>query len=224
MRIVSALIFGLFATLAMAAPADPLRRGLEDWLTQELANAAGPARFLIGNIDPRINAAACTDIQFGLPAGYRLIGRTTVRAQCLNGANWVASIPVQISIKITYYTAARALSGNREIREGDITAQEGDLAQLPGSVILDPAQALGRILNTSLPAGAPLRQEMLRAPIVITQHQKVKVLYRDGGIEVANEGTALAAAAEGQPIRVKVGNGQTITGIARMGGIVEIGQ
>lgn len=44
---------------------------------------------------------------------------------------------------------------------------------------------------------------MLRNPVVIQQHQKVRVLFSENGVEVMNEGTALANAQEGQPVRVQ---------------------
>lgn len=227
-------LFLLFALLSCATtlPASGAERqsmatiqsGLRAWLDQSLARSPGPYSYKIGNIDSRLRLNACRDVEYSLPAGYRLIGKTMVRAQCMDGAHWSFSIPVQVSIMVTYYAAARPLPSGHEIREGDIVAQQGDLAALPGAVILEPTRALGRVLNSPIAAGNPLRQEMLRGQIVIRQHQKVRVLFRSGEFEVVNEGTALANALEGQPVRVKVGNGQTIQGIAREDGSVDVGR
>ncbi|MBS1154871.1 MAG: hypothetical protein H6R07_795 [Proteobacteria bacterium] len=200
-----------------------IQRMARNWLDQSLANSPGIASYQLGALDSGLRLDACRDMQVSLPPGYRLIGKTMLRIQCIDGASWSISQPVQVSINVTYIAAARPLAANHEITDGDINPQQGDLANLPGSVILDPAQALGRTLNSSVAAGNPLRQEMLRSPVVIQQHQKVRVLFRADGIEVMNEGTALANAQEGQPVRVKISNGQTIQGIARANGTVEVG-
>ena len=201
-----------------------VQRTVRNWLDQSLANSPGIASYEIGSLDSNLRLNACRDMQASQPPGYRLVGRTMVRVQCIDGASWSVSIPVQVSINVTYFVAARPLAANQEIRDGDIAPQQGDLASLPGSVILDPVQALGRVLNSSIAAGNPVRQEMLRQPTVIKQSQKVRVLYRENGIEVMNEGIALSNAQEGQPVRIKVSNGQTIQGIAQENGSVEVGQ
>ncbi len=201
-----------------------VRKSVQSWLDQALANSPGTPAYKIGEIDSRLRLDACQDMQMSLPMGYRLLGKTMVRVQCISGASWSFSIPVQISINVTYYAAARPLASGQEVREGDLTPQQGDLAALPGSVVLDPARAIGRTLNSPIAAGNPLRQEMLRSQIVIRQHQKVRIFFRSAGIEVMNEGTALGNAMEGQPVRVKVSNGQTVQGTARADGSVDTGQ
>lgn len=201
-----------------------LQSTVRDWLDQSLANSPSTASYQVGALDPNLHLPACRDMQVSLPSGYRLLGRTQVRVQCTAGATWSVSVPVQVSILVNYFVAARPLAANQEIGAGDLMAQEGDLANLPGSVVLDPGVAIGRILNSSVAAGNTVRQEMLRSPIVIRQNQKVRILFRSGGIEIFNEGTALNNAQEGQPVRVKVNNGQTIQGLARMNGDVEVSQ
>jgi len=224
-------ILAFFTLLAAAtAMANPHRQDLATiehavsaWLDQSLLNSPGKVSYQITPIDARLRLAPCQEYDIGLPPGYRLAGKTMVRVACVGGASWRINVPVHVSIKATYYIAARPLAAGKEIREGDLQAQEGDLASLPGSVVLDPANALGRVLNSAVAAGNPVRLEMLRAPIVIVQNQRVKVRFREGNIEIANEGVALSSAQEGQAVRVKVGNGQVITGTARGNGVVDVG-
>lgn len=195
-----------------------------DWLDQSLANSPGTASYQIGQIDSRIRLDACKNVQIALPSGYRLLGKTMLRVRCIDGARWAISVPVQVAIHLTYYVAARPLRANAEINAGDLAPQEGDLATVTGSVILDPNHAIGRILNSAVAAGNPIRQEMLRKPLVIKQRQKVKIIFRSGVIEVVNEGSALSNAMEGEPVRVQVSNGQTVSGIARADGSVDVAQ
>lgn len=221
------MLFLLFsALLAQAAPRQDLlvvEQAVSAWLDQSLAGSPGQTSFKLTPIDARLRLAPCNEYDIDLPAGYRLVGNTMVRVACVNGASWRINLPVQVSIRVTYFVAARPLAANKEIRDGDLLAREGDLAQLPGTVILDPATAIGRVLNSAVSAGSPVRQEMLRAPVVIVQNQRVRVRFHEGPIEIANEGIALSSAQEGQAVRVKVGNGQIVTGTARMNGVVDVG-
>ncbi|KAF0813267.1 Flagella basal body P-ring formation protein FlgA [Andreprevotia sp. IGB-42] len=211
---------------ATAAPAGQELKGIQravgDWLDAQLANSQGLSSYQIGQIDTRLKLDACNAFDIQLPNGYRLVGNTMVRVRCVDGAAWGVNVPVKVSIQSTYYVASRPLQAGKEIGPGDLVAQQGDLALLPGSVILDPTQAMGRTLNSAVASGGVVRAEMLRAAMVIQQNQRVKVLYRDGGLEVSNDGTALQAAAEGQVVRVRVGTSQIVQGIARSNGVVEI--
>jgi flagella basal body P-ring formation protein FlgA len=215
-------LFTLFATTSQAADIAAIERAAKGWLDISLANSTGIPGYQLGKLDSRIQLAPCKQYDVSLPSGYRLLGNTMLRIQCTEGASWGINLPVKVTLQVTYYVAARPLSGNQEVGSGDILAQQGDLGALPGSVILDPAQAIGRTLNSAVAAGKPLRQEMLRASMVIQQNQKVRLLYRDNGIEVANEGIAMNNAAEGQTVRVRVGTRQIVQGIATATGDVDV--
>ena len=199
-----------------------IQRAVGDWLEGQLANSQGAASYQIGQIDSRLRLAACNQMDIQLPKGYRLLGNTMIHVRCVDGAAWAINVPVKVSLQSTYYVAARPLASGKQIEPGDMVPQQGDLADLPGSVILDPAQAVGRTLNSAIASGGVLRSEMLRAAMVIRQNQRVKIIYHEGNIEVSNEGVALQSAAEGQPVQVRVGTKQIVQGIARNNGVVEI--
>lgn len=61
------------------------------------------------------------------------------------------------------------------------------------------------------------------APLVVQQGQTVKIMSRGSGFSVTSEGRAMNNAAEGQIAQARLANGQTVSGIARPGGIIEIG-
>ena len=60
------------------------------------------------------------------------------------------------------------------------------------------------------------------APLVIRQGQSVRVVSRGSSFAVTAEGRALNNAAEGQLAQVRMASGQTVSGIARADGSVEI--
>jgi flagellar basal body P-ring formation protein FlgA len=216
------ILCALFASAAHATDSAAIQQAAQQWLDQSLANSNGVPSYQLSKVDSRIQLATCKQYDIGLPSGYRLLGNTMLRVQCVDGANWSFNLPVKVSILVTYYVAARPLSGNQELGNGDLAAQQGDLGTLPGSVILDPSQAVGRVLNTAVASGKPLRSEMLRAAMVIQQNQKVRVIYRDDSIEVANEGIAMNNAAVGQSVRVRIGNKLIVQGLATATGSVDV--
>ncbi|MGL4996616.1 MAG: flagellar basal body P-ring formation chaperone FlgA [Deefgea sp.] len=197
---------------------------VNDWLNTALSNSPGAYSFEVRPIDSRLKLDGCKRREISLPQGNRLVGNTMLRVKCIDGANWGFNLPVKISIQVQYAVAARPLAANQELNASDIAMQQGDLATLPGSVILDPATAVGRALNSPVAAGQTLRHEQLRAAMAISQNQKVKIIFRQDGIEISNEGIAMNAAAEGQPVRVRLDKGKIITGTAQQGGIVDVGQ
>ncbi|MDP3440758.1 MAG: flagellar basal body P-ring formation chaperone FlgA, partial [Azonexus sp.] len=98
----------------------------------------------------------------------------------------------------------------------------GDISSLPTGVVVDPANAIGKTLRNSLGAGQPLRSDQLLAPLVIRQGQTVRVISSGPGFSVSSEGKAMNNAAEGEIAQIRMNTGQTVSGIARNDGSVEI--
>ncbi|MBB5190549.1 flagella basal body P-ring formation protein FlgA [Silvimonas terrae] len=197
-----------------------IQRTAGSWLDQQLSQYQGQSSYTFGKLDNRLRLDSCNAMDVKAAPGYRLAGNSMLRVTCVDGATWAINLPVKISVQATYYVAAKPLAAGHELAEGDLAPQQGDLGQLQGSVVLDPSIALGRTLTTAVAAGAAVRSEMLRAPIVIQQGQKVRVLIRVGEIEVSNDGFAMNNASEGQNVRVRVGTSTIVQGIARADGAV----
>jgi len=224
-------LYTICATLSLQAQAAPIpsthatiNQEVNEWLNTALSNSPGAYSFEVRPIDHRLKLDGCNQREISLPPGNRLVGNTMLRVKCVDGASWGFNLPVKISIQVQYAVAARPLAANQELNASDIAMQQGDLGALSGSVILDPASIIGRALNSPVAAGQTLRHEQLRAAMAISQNQKVKIVFRQDGIEISNEGIAMNAAAEGQPVRVRLDKGKIITGTAQQGGIVDVGQ
>jgi flagella basal body P-ring formation protein FlgA len=118
--------------------------------------------------------------------------------------------------------AAHPLTQGRAIEAGDLALQETDLGLLPAAVITDTGQAIGRVVTVSVAAGQPLRQDLLRAPLVIRQGQSVTLRAQGAGFRVSAAGKALTNAVEGQVAQVRTLTGNTVNGVARLGFIVDV--
>lgn len=220
-----AIILALLLSTAAAAFQDPLavRKAVEEYLRIQTKGLPGRVSFTLTGLDPNNNLAPCAPLDVGQTPGSRAWGRTSVRVRCLQEGGWSVFIPVHIKVVANYLVAARPLAQGQLIAEGDIGMQSGDLSDLPSGTLTDAGQALGHTASMSIPAGRPLRGDMVRQAMVVQQGQNVKVISRGQGFEVANEGKALNNAAEGQIAQVRLGNGQIVSGIARSGGQVEVG-
>jgi flagella basal body P-ring formation protein FlgA len=93
---------------------------------------------------------------------------------------------------------------------------------MPDGILTDADQIVGKVAATNLPAGQPIRPQMLRAPYVIVRGQTVNLVVQGRGFSIRSEGQALANAAEGQVIQVRNKSGRILSGLARANSIVEI--
>lgn len=206
---------------ARQEPAE-VKRVIEDFLRVQTRGLPGRADFTVGAIDPHNNLVPCPALEAFLPAGGRPWGRTNVGVRCQLEGGWSIYVPVQVRVMGEYFVTARPLARGQAIAAGDLARRQGDLAELPAGVVTEEAQAIGKTLNVSVQSGQILRSDILRAPLAVQQGQSVRVVSRGKGFQVATEGKALANAADGQVVQVRTASGQTVSGIARTGGTVEV--
>ena len=222
--IVRPFLFCLFAVSAHAQqdPA-PVTKTIDNWLKTQTRGLPGQVSWEIGALDPGNQLAPCTAFDISRPAGARPWGRTNVVVRCLGDTGWRVYVPVHIRVKANYLISARPIAQGRIVVAEDLAAELGDLSELPGNILTESGLAVGMTAASSIPAGRPLRADMLKAQTVVRQGQTVKVVSRGPGFAVANEGRALNNASEGQVVQVRLGSGQVVSGTASAGGTVEVG-
>jgi len=199
-----------------------LQRVVENYVRKESAGLPGKITFSVSAFDARLALPPCSAPEAFLPAGARLWGKSTVGVRCTAGAAWTVYASVQIEISADYVVTARPIAQGEAVKLQDLAVMSGDLSKLPAGIVVDPAHAVGKQLAMSIGAGQPVRQDMLRSPNVVIQGQGVRLVSEGPGFRVSTEGKALANAADGQSVQVRAPSGQTVSGIARTGGIVEV--
>ncbi|KUY48979.1 flagellar basal body P-ring formation chaperone FlgA [Burkholderia sp. RF2-non_BP3] len=214
------------ATLQPATPAgqqdpDAIRRTALAFLQQQIAGLPGKTTATVATAFPR-GLAACTTLEPFLPTGARLWGRTTVGVRCAGERPWTVYLQAKVAVQATYYVAARQIAPGEPLTAADLVARDGDLTVLPLAVITDPAQAVGATALARISAGLPLRQDMLKSAASVTAGQTVRVVAAGPGFTISAEGSALANAAPGQSVRVRMAAGQIVTAIVKDAGTVEI--
>lgn len=211
----------LFSAAAPAAENDLVLDTAERYVRQQTQGLPGKVQIKMGTLDVT-RLPPCTAHEGFSPSGTRLSGKTHVGVRCLGPAIWSVLVPVHIAITGNYVTTGRPLAAGQTIAASDLIVSTGDLSTMPTGILGDPKFAVGKTLRNSLGAGQPLRADQLVAPLVIRQGQTVRVTSAGPGFAVSSEGKAMNNAAEGQIAQIRMGSGQTVSGVAKADGSVEI--
>ena len=211
------------AWLPMQAHAQSsFQESLDDYLRIQTQGLPGKVTYSIGQLDPRTQLSPCQAFEPFLPHGSKLWGKSTVGIRCLGPSTWTIYIPVQVNVTGEYLVSARTMPAGYVIGPADIVVRNGDLGKLPANVLTDKSHAIGKTVKNGFAAGQPLRNDQLTAPWAVQQGQNVITRSSGPGFSVSSEGKALNNAIEGQLVQVRTNNGQTVSGIARTGGIVDV--
>lgn len=190
------------------------------YLQTQTRSLPGKVSLQIGELDSRTVLRACSALEAFTPSGAKLIGKTSIGVRCNEKPGWSVFVQANIRVSADMLVANRPLAQNTVLSANDFSLQNGELGQ-PG-ILIDPAQAIGKTLKFGIGAGQVLRQDMLRAPFVVTQGQTTEVRVNSKGISIRSTGQALNNGAEGQNVQVRMASGQVISGTAAADGSVEV--
>lgn len=202
--------------------ANAIRNAVEQFLQVQSSGIPGDISISVGNIDSHLYLASCPALEVFLPVGDKAWGKTTVGVRCPEPAHWTIYVPATVHVTGDYIAAMAPLVQGQVITERDVAPVRGDLTLLPAGVITDLSHAIGFTAARSLPAGMPLRLDSLRIQQAIQQGQIVRLVSSGDGFKVSAEGRAIANAMDGQIAQAKAANGQIVSGVARMGGTLEV--
>ena len=200
----------------------PLYSTVEDYLRTQTQGLPGKVTYSIGQLDTRTQLSPCNAFEPFLPAGSKLWGKSTVGVRCLGPSTWTVYLQVTVNVSGNYLISARTMPAGYVISAADVVVRSGDLSTLPANIITDQAQAIGKTVKNGFTAGQPLRNDQLLAPWAVQQGQSVRTISNGPGFSVSSEGKALNNALAGQVVQVRTASGQSVSGIARPGGVVEV--
>lgn len=175
----------------------------------------------VGQLDPRLRLAACAKVEPYLPAGTRLWGRSRLGLRCLQGAvAWNVFLPITVKAWGPAWVLQNGIASGRPLSADDAVQAEVDWAEDSAAVYANPQDWIGLVAARPLSAGQALRQNMLRPPALFAAGADVRVMVNGGGFAVTSSGKAMAAAGEGQTVRVRMDNGRLISGVVNPEGVV----
>jgi len=195
---------------------------VHEFLHRQVAGLPGEVSIELAPLDPNSQLPACAALEVFLPAGTRAWGRFSVGVRCDSPVTWTAYLQARVAVVADYLVAARPLRAGQVLGPADLGARRGDLTALSDNLLTDPTQAVGHHTRIAVAAGSPLRGDMLRVPHAVRQGQNVTVLGVGAGFRVASEGRAMNNAAPGEKVRVRLADGQVVTGTAQAGGTVAL--
>jgi flagella basal body P-ring formation protein FlgA len=195
---------------------------VEQFLRTQTAGMPGEVSITVGQVDPRLNLLACASIEPFLPTGSRPWGKTTVGARCTSPVSWTIYVQAAVRVFGEYVVTRVPLAQGQTIGANDLAIVRGDLASLPSAVVMHMSQAVGRAVALSIPSGAPLRTESLKSSPVVQQGQSIRLVSSGPGFQVSTEGRALNNGTDGQIVQARTASGQLVSGVAKVGGVIEV--
>ena len=207
------------APLPLSGYARPV---IEQFLANQTAGLPGKVRISI-DAPSSSGLPPCDALEPFLPGGAQLRGRVSVGLRCNADPRWTRYVQARIAIMGTYQAAARQIEAGQALAPADTVVREADMTTLPASVVVDAGQLVGQVAINRIAAGAPVRREQLRGVSLVQQGQTVKVVSRGPGFVVSAEGKAMALAAAGALVQVRMQGGQLVTGMLGADGVVERG-
>ncbi|MFZ6800284.1 flagellar basal body P-ring formation chaperone FlgA [Undibacterium sp. Di24W] len=219
------LAFNLSAQVTQNIDSATIIREAEIFLknqTKLLEENEGKVEITVNKLDPRLKLQACDQLVPFLTPGSKAWGKITIGVQCSTPKPWTIYLGANVKVSGGYFVTNKAVSMGQMLTEQDLVKIQGEISSLPPGTITDEKQAIGKTMLANYPAGVNLRKEMFKLIPVIQQGQSIKVSSSGNGFTVSNEATALNNAAEGQVAKAKTAGGQIISGIARVGGVIEV--
>ena len=202
--------------------AGAIHKAIEQFLQVQTVGLPGQISISVGALAPHLFLPSCPGLEVFLPNGNKAWGKTTVGVRCPEPTRWTVYIPATVHVVGDYVAAVAPLVQGQVVGEHDVATVRGDLTSLPPGVITDLSQAIGFTAARSLPAGIPLRLDSLRIQQAVLQGQIVRLVSSGDGFRISAEGRALANAMEGQVVQAKTSGGQIVSGVAKMGGTLEV--
>ena len=149
-------------------------------------------------------------------------GKLLLNIRCDSGRVWARPVGLYVLVKGRYLAAARPLKSGQALSPTDWKWVEGDLSKMGDNLVDDPELVKDMELNRSQQPGNPLRLNDFRAMSVIKSGDQVRVAIVGRGFGIDASGQALADAALGASVKVRISDGKIIQGTAVSQGVVEV--
>lgn len=207
-----------------SAIAEQIESTAKSYLLQQTQNLNGNVRIDIRPFSPNAIFEQCDALQAALPPGAKAWGNTNLEIRCVSPRSWSLYIRAHVSVVGPYTVAKNNISVGHVISEDDLSEAEGDLTSLSPSILIHADQVVGAIARTPIVAGQTIRTQFIKFNPPVNAGQIVKVISKGAAFQVSNQGRAMNTAQFGEFAQVRLQNGQTISGVAKSNGVVEVMQ
>jgi flagella basal body P-ring formation protein FlgA len=149
-------------------------------------------------------------------------GKLLLNLRCDTGRVWARPVSLYVMVKGRYLVATRPLKPGQILTPSDWKWADGDLSKMGDSMVDSPDLLKNMELSRPQQAGNPLRLNDFRQMSVIKSGDQVRVAILGRGFAIDASGQALADAALGASVKVRISDGKIIQGTAVSQGLVEV--
>jgi flagella basal body P-ring formation protein FlgA len=149
-------------------------------------------------------------------------GKLLLNLKCDAGRVWARPVSLYVMVKGRYLAAAKPLKPGQILTPSDWKWVDGDLSKMGDSMVDSPDLIKNMELSRAQQAGNPLRLNDFRQMSVIKSGDQVRVAIVGRGFGIDASGQALADAALGASVKVRISDGKIIQGTAVSQGVVEV--
>jgi flagella basal body P-ring formation protein FlgA len=149
-------------------------------------------------------------------------GKLLLNLRCDTGRVWARPVSLYVVVKGRYLAATRPLKSGQVLSQSDWKWVDGDLSKMGDSLVDSPELLKNMELSRAQQAGNALRLNDFRPMSVIKSGDQVRVAIVGRGFGIDASGQALADAALGASVKVRISDGKIIQGTAVSQGVVEV--
>jgi len=132
----------------------------------------------------------------------RSASRMRFAVVCTGVQPWRQEVVVRAAVTARVLVAAADVQANRPLRDEDVALERRDVTAARDT-LSDPQAVAGMASRRALRQGDLLHRNALVAPTLVKRGDAVRIVAREGGIEVTVPGEALEAGARDETIRVR---------------------
>lgn len=201
----------LLATLLLAIALPSYSADLTAQLTQffKARDPQHAAGMTVVIRTPQAQWPTCETPELQLPGNSRQWGNISIATNCDQNRRF---LQVQVQVTGQYLVASRQVMRGSSLDPSDFRMETGRLDELPARALFDNGSVTDAIALRDIPPGQPVTASMLRQPWRVKAGQNVMVVASGNGFNASSEGRALNNASAAQMVRVRMGNGQVVSG------------
>lgn len=160
---------------------------------------------------PSAHLPPCVAPEAFMPgSGQNAWGRVSVGVRCGERTRRVRYMQARVTVTGYYWVAKATLPPGTPIRADMLSAERGDLSELPANAVLEQARIVGFETARPLSAGTVIQRHQLRKPALVERRQAVTLVAGGDGFRISREGHALDNGALGGRVRVRLSNREVV--------------
>ncbi|MDX1755581.1 MAG: flagellar basal body P-ring formation chaperone FlgA [Marinobacter sp.] len=205
----TAMLLAAGAAMAQAASATQEQiTAAASALLQAFADAQAAEGYVVdfelGQLDPRLNLAACGDqLTAEFSGDPWQTTQPTLLIQCEGQRPWRMYLPATVTITGQVFTASRPVARGERITRGLVSVEQSVINSTRRAPITALEDLLGKEASRSMNRGTVYTPAYVEEPDAVQRGDHVIITARSGSFEVHTRGKALANGQTGEQVLVE---------------------